>query len=50
MIFCSKRRKELSSQNPALTTSEVSVILGDEWTNMSEVSLLFFFYFKRNKF
>ncbi|KAG4093456.1 hypothetical protein H8356DRAFT_948947 [Neocallimastix lanati (nom. inval.)] len=36
MIFCSKRRKELSSQNPALTTSEVSVILGDEWTNMSE--------------
>jgi hypothetical protein len=36
MMYCSKRRKELSAQNPALSTAEVSVILGDEWTNMSE--------------
>jgi len=35
MIFSVKRRKELSSRNPTLTTSEISTILGDEWTDMS---------------
>jgi len=39
-MYCSKRRKELSAQNPALSTAEVSVILGDEWTNMSEVCII----------
>jgi len=35
IIFSTKRRKELSSQNPSLTTSEISTILSDEWTAMS---------------
>jgi len=39
MIFSVKRRKELSSRNPTLTTSEISTILGDEWTDMSIVSI-----------
>jgi len=34
-IFSQKRRKELSTQNPALTSFEISTILGDEWTSMT---------------
>jgi len=34
LIFSVKRRRELSSQNPTLATSEISTILGDEWAKM----------------
>jgi len=38
LIFSVKRRRELSSQNPTLATSEISTILGDEWAKMDAVS------------
>jgi len=34
LIYSVKRRRELSHENPALTTSEISTILGDEWAKM----------------
>jgi len=39
LIFSVKRRRELSSQNPTLATSEISTILGDEWAKMDAVSI-----------
>jgi len=34
LIYSIKRRRELSAENPTLTTSEISTILGDEWAKM----------------
>jgi len=39
LIYSVKRRRELSHENPALTTSEISTILGDEWAKMDPVSI-----------
>lgn len=44
MVFSTKRRRELSEQNPALTPSEISTILGDEWTNMTIVCIYIYIY------
>jgi len=43
LIFSVKRRRELSSQNPTLATSEISTILGDEWAKMDAVSTKFIY-------
>jgi len=44
LIYSIKRRRELSAENPTLTTSEISTILGDEWAKMDQVSFFSSFY------